>query len=148
MKMVEGQLDRQKSNDMSAFAARRVKRSRALKNLSADAANGDNNSRKTQPHQVGDGEHGALPHAKRQKRETEAQTSINPASQPSPPASLPPTVKEGGSVTAQNNVQPAAVNSNPVDDEHGFLRDETQSILTDNTQDEAPDTDYSADADE
>lgn len=146
--MVNDQVAHDRPTAMSAFAARKAKRSRATQNSSADITNGHSTRRKSQRHQPGNDGGETLPPRKKQRTETKARTATNPTLQPPPPADLPPRPQEGHSTSMHGNTKSSSVASDSADSGSGSSVDQTELNLASAAKDKGPDSDYGLDVDE
>lgn len=133
---------------MSAFAARKAKRSRATQASSENITNGHDTSRDLQRHQPGNDGGKTLPPHKKQRTETKARTANNPTLQPPPPANLPPRPQQGYPTPLHGNTKPLYIASDSADSESGSPVDQTKSNLASDAQGKGPDSDYGLDVDE
>lgn len=146
--MVNDQVAHDRPTAMSAFAARKAKRSRATQNSSANTTNGHSTGRKLRSYQPGNDGGETLPPRKKQRTETNARTATNPTLQPPPPAGLPPRPQEGYSTSIHGNTKSSSVASDSADSGSGSPVDQTESNLAFDAQDKGPDSDYGLDVDE
>lgn len=133
---------------MSAFAARKAKRSTATQASSEDITNGYNTSRELQRNQPGNDGGETLAPRKKQRTGTKAPTANNPTLQPPPPASLPPRPQQGHPTSLHGNTKSLSIASDSVDSESGSPVDQRKSNLASDAQDNGPDSDYGLDVDE
>lgn len=146
--MVNGQVTHDRPTAMSAFAARKAKRSGATQDTFADITNGHSPSEGLPRHQPGKDGGETLPPRKKHKTETRARTRTNPTIQLQPPAGLPPKPQEGYPASLQGNDKSSSTAPNPADNGSGSSGDQIYSNLATEAQDEAPDSDYGLDVDE